>query len=819
MQRAHLVRILSAWVLTALLSTITAAQPTQGRTPLRVWTQGNAAQSVWASASYPMVGEPGMTQIVPLALYDYSGHSTWIAIQNCGAVSADIDLDFYVDDTLVAQCQLTGVPALAPAYFDLAVEGPALGLPAGWSGWVVINSASLLSTAVLDHVGSHWATMYAGQPAGSQALYVPILFRRAALWGETWASALLVRNVGTGTTNVSVSYSDGEVGAPFTLGAGESRVLYTSLVKHLPTETFGAIVTSDAEPVVAVDMGATASGDAFASAAAGASTEHLAISFVMSGYHGWDSAFAVMNASNISGTVDYWYPTTGTGGTFPLEPGDVHMLFASDDLSPMTTDAVTIAGSPGLLLNGSSIDFDSSVDGDTAVEKPATGVAPTRVNSLLFAPFVARHGLDTASSLGFFNPGTATAMVAVYFYDEAGFGFVPITLGYGTPNPFTLDPATALEVYLPVISELPDGRYSVVVESTEPLAIDVLSTWSGTGSGAADLTPSGMSASRDLVAPGAALTYTVTLLNGGTIGAAGVQVTATIPTSTTYLAGSLLATDGDAGVAGDVITWTGDVNWGAPVELRFAVAVEPAVPGGTVIQAAATIADDTITLTRTTTTTVEAEPPLILTTRPGHGATGVELTTTIGITFSEAMDTGSFTYICAPNPGGWIVTWQEGEQQVELQHAPLAPGEQHTCTVQATDCAGNPLDTGPAPNPWSFITVDVEPPMIQAVEPQPGAVDIALTATLHIMFSEPVDTGSFTYTCAPDPGGWQVQWSLDGDEVELDHAPFAPASPITCTVDAEDLFGNGLVSGPVPTSWSFTTGRIWHHVYLPLVSK
>ena len=154
-----------------------------------------------------------------------------------------------------------------------------------------------------------------------------------------------------------------------------------------------------------------------------------------------------------------------------------------------------------------------------------------------------------------------------------------------------------------------------------------------------------------------------------------------------------------------MITWTGEVAWGAPVQVHYAVVVDAGVQDGTGLQPVVTISHGGTALTRTVVTTVDAIPPLVEATRPGDGATGVPLTATIGITFSEPIDTAAFVYACTPDPGGWGVTWQGGNAQVELEHAALAAGQAITCAVVAApDQAGNPLSAGGAPNPWSFTT-------------------------------------------------------------------------------------------------------------------
>jgi len=78
------------------------------------------------------------------------------------------------------------------------------------------------------------------------------------------------------------------------------------------------------------------------------------------------------------------------------------------------------------------------------------------------------------SSFSIQNLGTSVAQVTVSFFTETGSEIQPTALDGNvpaTPNPFSLDPGAKYEVYMPAVPGVPDGRYSVVIESTEPIAV------------------------------------------------------------------------------------------------------------------------------------------------------------------------------------------------------------------------------------------------------------------------------------------------------------------------------------------------------------
>ena len=126
--------------------------------------------------------------------------------------------------------------------------------------------------------------------------------------------------------------------------------------------------------------------------------------------------------------------------------------------------------------------------------------------------------------------------------------------------------------------------------------------------------------------------------------------------------------------------------------------------------------------------------------------------------------------------------------------------------TQADDLMGSPLVPGPVPNPWNFTTGLGVAPYIVDTYPADGATDVPLGACIWVNFSEPMDTATLIYTVVPDPGGWTESWTNGDQTLTLCHtSPFAEDMLHTVTVAANDTDGNGLVLGPVPNPWTFTT--------------
>jgi hypothetical protein len=83
-------------------------------------------------------------------------------------------------------------------------------------------------------------------------------------------------------------------------------------------------------------------------------------------------------------------------------------------------------------------------------------------------PASAQLGQTDISSFTVQNVDSEAATVTIHFYSDAGAVTTPSILNGGKTNPFNLEPGQSFEVYLPGIpdDQLPDGRYSVVIESS-----------------------------------------------------------------------------------------------------------------------------------------------------------------------------------------------------------------------------------------------------------------------------------------------------------------------------------------------------------------
>ncbi len=206
-------------------------------------------------------------------------------------------------------------------------------------------------------------------------------------------------------------------------------------------------------------------------------------------------------------------------------------------------------------------------------------------------------------------------------------------------------------------------------------------------------------------------------------------------------------------------------------------------------------------------TVKDITPPRIIATSPVNDSYSIPLNANIIVTFSEAMDNTTVTYICNPNPSGWAVVWSGGNTLATYSHNSFKVDTRYTFQVTGgKDMAGNEIVGGSISNPWSFSTQDLAGPKIIATTPTDGAGYIGLNANIVVTFSEKMNTDTVACTCLPDPGGWSVSWSKGDNIATFSHDAFSSFTKYTFQITSgKDLADNNLAAGSTPNPWTFTT--------------
>lgn len=198
-------------------------------------------------------------------------------------------------------------------------------------------------------------------------------------------------------------------------------------------------------------------------------------------------------------------------------------------------------------------------------------------------------------------------------------------------------------------------------------------------------------------------------------------------------------------------------------------------------------------------------PKIVSTTPPAMGH-DVSLTTSIVIEFSAAMDVATVGVTLSPNVPLQAAAWNEARTQGTFTpEAPLAFATQYTVRVQGSDPDGRKLSGDTV---FAFTTAEAPEttaPTLVSSTPANGAMGVAVTSTLQLVFSEKMDTASVSIASVPAVDWGAAAWSA-GDTM----ATFTPVQALAAstayqlTINGADLAGNPLSGADV----SFTTGSV-----------
>ena len=197
--------------------------------------------------------------------------------------------------------------------------------------------------------------------------------------------------------------------------------------------------------------------------------------------------------------------------------------------------------------------------------------------------------------------------------------------------------------------------------------------------------------------------------------------------------------------------------------------------------------------------TVDTTPPVVTSTNPPTGATGVPISSSVTATFNEAMSASSITTstftltdttLSAGVPA--TVTYNGGTRTATLTpSAPLAAGDTFQATVAGggggvTDLAGNPIASNVI---WTFTTAaagDTQPPNVTLTAPAQGATVSGSNVSLSANASDDVAVDHVDFlagstligsaTSAPYSVTWDSTTVADG--------------PVTITARAVDTSSN-----------------------------
>jgi len=309
---------------------------------------GNCGAGNWPAfnGSYSGFDAGASTYYLPSVVYAFSNWNSLISVQNVTADPIDITITLQPGGIVK---NYTAVPGFSSAHLDLQTEGAGLGVPGNFNGSATIaaTGAIVVTDNQSNYAGGFGLTQsYNGFASGATTFYAPALYKMFPAAGA-WRSSINIQNVGSGPTDVSVTFSDG--GAPMAcngLAAGASCLLLMVNRTDGPS-SFAATITSSAEDIVAIvnaSNGNKKEAQTYTAIAQGGGTDTVNFPLVMDHYPngtgGWDTDFLVQNigaadcdALNVAYSND---PNTGAIGpsytiTGPYAPGAAQSVYTPGD--------------------------------------------------------------------------------------------------------------------------------------------------------------------------------------------------------------------------------------------------------------------------------------------------------------------------------------------------------------------------------------------------------------------------------------------------------------------------------------------------------
>ena len=212
-------------------------------------------------------------------------------------------------------------------------------------------------------------------------------------------------------------------------------------------------------------------------------------------------------------------------------------------------------------------------------------------------------------------------------------------------------------------------------------------------------------------------------------------------------------------------------------------------------------------------------PPVIVFRSPAPNETGVDVSESVVVQFSEPMQDFTVRSAFSLSNGGVVATdmyVEAGNTYYFDPESPLARDTEYTVslTTDAMDVAGNRV----AATTWKFRTTsadDTTPPRFVSSIPDDRDTNVPRDTNIELQFSEPINQESVEIIMTPDPGDDVETWSPDGSRVTFDlYQDLDIDTQYTLVIPAggvEDRAGNAMEETVVitfTTGSSFETGRI-----------
>ena len=207
-----------------------------------------AAVNVWNSAGQQFAynGFTSGSSVVyaPVLMKSYWGFNTALTVQNIGDTAATVTVTYSNGVT-----NTKTVPAKASQLFYTPHEA---GLPNGWLGSAKVEATGgSIVVLVNESDANNRAASYTGFAAGGTTSNAPIVLRRY----HGYSTSITCQNIGTASTNITVTYSNGATETKNNVPVNDSALFYQPNTTGLPDGFNGSAVITASQPIVCVING------------------------------------------------------------------------------------------------------------------------------------------------------------------------------------------------------------------------------------------------------------------------------------------------------------------------------------------------------------------------------------------------------------------------------------------------------------------------------------------------------------------------------------------------------------------------------------
>lgn len=324
--------------------------------PIRIVVNSSSSSPYTAGAYQGIeMAETANTLYFPGLYNNYYGFYSEIVLQNAGSTDATIQIQFYDQKTglTVGNPYSTTIKPGASKAFNLSNLTPAL--PSGNQNGLF--SAKVTSNTAIAGIANIWTSAkygeyasYNGFTMGTDKIFVPALYKN--YYG--FVSSLTVQNIGSGSTRITVTYSNGLVDE-FNLGPGLSKELYTPNYTSLPSGNVSGVfsakieATSGSQIVAIVNVEDKTKGLLASYNGSSEIGTKVGCPVVLKSFYRWFSAETVQNVGTNPTTITVTY-SSGQYRTFENVPPNG------------TVNVIELANAGSVLPDGSSVSatFESS---------------------------------------------------------------------------------------------------------------------------------------------------------------------------------------------------------------------------------------------------------------------------------------------------------------------------------------------------------------------------------------------------------------------------------------------------------------------------